>query len=150
MVSSAARTVEDYLAELPPERRDVVAEVRGLVNEHIPAGFEECMQYGMISWVVPLERYPTPYNKQPLAAVALAAQKNAYSLYLLGLYADPDKAQDFRDRWTASGRRLDMGKSCLRFRRVADLDVTLVGEAVGGVGVDEFVAAAEAARGGRS
>lgn len=149
MVSSAATTVEDYLAELPDERRAVVAQVRNLVNDHLPDGYEECMQYGMISWVVPLERYPTPYNKQPLAVVSLAAQKNAYSLYLLGLYADEARAQDFRDRWTASGRRLDMGKSCLRFRKVEDLDDELLAEAVAGVGVDEYVAAAEAARSGR-
>ena len=150
VVSSAAATVEEYLAELPAERREVVQRVRGLVNDHLPEGYVECMQYGMISWVVPLERYPTTYNKQPLAVLSLAAQKSAYSLYLMGLYADEESAERFRQRWVSTGRRLDMGKSCLRFRRFEDLDTELLGEAVGGLGVDDFVDAAERARGGRT
>ena len=149
-MTSTAETVEDYLEELPADRRDVVQRVRVLVNEHLPEGYVECMQYGMISWVVPLERYPTTYNRQPLAVLSLAAQKSAYSLYLMGLYADEDTAERFRRRWVATGRRLDMGKSCLRFRRFEDLDTELIGEAVEGLGVDEFVEAAERARGGRT
>jgi uncharacterized protein YdhG (YjbR/CyaY superfamily) len=149
MVSSTAATVEEYLAELPEDRREVVRSVRDLVNAHLPDGYVEGMQYGMISWVVPLERYPTPYNGKPLAVVSLAAQKNAYSLYLMGLYSDPAEAEAFRHRWEATGRRLDMGKSCLRFRRLADLDTDLVAEAVSRVPVDDFVTAAERARGGR-
>ena len=83
MVSSAAATVEAYLAELPPERRAVVATVRALVNAHLPEGYVEGMHWGMIGWVIPLSRYPVTYNKQPLIYAALAAQKNNYALYLM-------------------------------------------------------------------
>jgi hypothetical protein len=150
MVSSAATTVDAYLDELTPQRRAVVGRVRELVNAHLPEGYVECMQYGMISWVVPLDRYPTPYNGQPLAVLSLAAQKNNFSLYLMGLYADEAASERFRSRWAETGRRLDMGKSCLRFKRLEDLDESLIGDVIASVPVDAFVAVAEAARGGRS
>ena len=79
MVSSAAKTIDAYLAELPPERRAVIAAMRDRVNAHLPPGYEETMNWGMITWQIPLARYPITYNKQPLAYVALAAQKNNQS-----------------------------------------------------------------------
>ncbi len=121
MVSSKATTVADYLAELEPDRRAVVDHVRELVNRFIPDGYQERMLYGMISWVVPLETYPDTYNGQPLAYVALAAQKNAYSLYLTCVYASPDSTERLRAAYAAAGKKIDMGKSCLRFKRIDQL-----------------------------
>ncbi len=121
MVSSKASTVADYLSELEPERRAVVDHVRDLVNRAIPDGYQERMLYGMISWVVPLETYPDTYNGQPLAYVALAAQKNAFSLYLTCVYASPDRTERLKAAYAAAGRKLDMGKSCLRFKRIDQL-----------------------------
>src|SRR5919107_5809352 len=101
----------------------------------MPAGYREGVAFGMITWCVPLERYPHTYNGQPLGYVALAAQKRHYALYLMGLYADSGEAAQFRSRWEAGGRRLDMGKSCLRFRGLDDLHLDLVWEGGGGARV---------------
>jgi Domain of unknown function (DU1801) len=145
MASSAAATVEEYLAELPRERADVVAHVRALVNAALPEGYEEGMLYGMITWSVPLAVYPDTYNGQPLAYASLAAQKNHYALYLMGVYADSAQEVRLRERWQARGTRLDMGRSCLRFKRLADLHEDLVADVVAAVPPDEFVAMARAA-----
>jgi hypothetical protein len=103
----------------------------------------------MISWVVPLARFPNTYNGQPLGVLALAAQKNYLSLYLLGLYGDSRHRRWFESAYRATGKRLDMGKSCLRFRSPDDLPLDVVGQAIGRVGVDALIAMHEAAHGGR-
>ena len=146
MVRSAATSVAGYLAELPPERRAVMATVRDCINTHMPAGYEESMAFGMIGWSIPLSRYPVTYNKQPLAYVALAAQKNGYSLYLMGVYGDPARARKLRVAAIAQGLKLDMGKSCLRFRKPEDLPLEAIGELIASVGVDDFIALYEAGR----
>lgn len=126
MVSSKAATVEQYLAELPPERRAVIARLRDALNAVMPAGYREGMGYGMMGWDVPLEDYPDTYNKQPLAYAGLAAQKNSYSLYLTCVYSDPARAERLRAAAAAMGRKLDMGKSCIRFKRVEDLPLDAI------------------------
>jgi len=141
MASSAATTVEQYLAELPADRAAVVSHVREVVNASMPDGYEEGMLYGMITWMVPLEVCPNTYNGQPLAYVSLAAQMNHYSLYLMGVYADSTEESRLREQWLARGTRLDMGRSCLRFRRLADLHEDLIADAVAAVPRDEFIAA---------
>ena len=93
----------------------------------------------MISWVVPLERFPDTYNGQPLGYVSLAAQKRHFSLYLMGLSSSVERELDFRERWTAGGRKLDMGKACLRFRRLEDLDLGLVAAAIASTSVEDYV-----------
>lgn len=147
MVSSAATDPETYLAELAPERAVEIAAVRDLVNDSVPDGLQETMQYGMLTWVVPLSTYPDTYNGQPLAYVALAAQKNYNSLYLMTVYSAAGRMDEdeFRARW-AGPKRLDMGKSCVRFKAAADLDQDLVREVLAECTVADFVAAAEAAR----
>jgi uncharacterized protein YdhG (YjbR/CyaY superfamily) len=145
MASSAASTVEEYLSELPADRAEVVSRVRELVNASLPEGYQEGMLYGMITWSVPLAVYPDTYNGQPLAYVSLAAQKNHYALYLMGVYADSQDEARFRDEWVARGTRLDMGRSCLRFRRLEDLHDDLLSGVIGAVPVDEFVARTRAA-----
>jgi phosphatidylethanolamine-binding protein (PEBP) family uncharacterized protein len=109
---SDATTVDAYLAELPDDRRAVVSRVREVVSSAMPPGYVETVAWGMITWSVPLERYPHTYNGQPLGYVALAAQKRHYSLYLMGLFPGSDEERELRERWAATGRRLDMGKSC--------------------------------------
>lgn len=146
MVSSAAATVEAYLAGLPPERRAVVAAVRALVNAHLPDGYVEGMNWGMISWEIPLARYPVTYNKQPLVYAALAAQKNNYALYLMCAYADLQIERDLRTAYAAAGLKLDMGKSCLRFRGLDALLQPAVAAAVASTPLETHIARYEASR----
>lgn len=146
MTQSRATSVEQYLAELPPERRTVVASLRDLVNAHLPAGYEEGISWGMICWGIPLSRYPDTYNGQPLGYVALAAQKNYYALYLTCLYMDPEQTDWFAREFKAAGKKLDMGKSCVRFRAIDDLPLETVAQAIARTSPDEYIARYEDAR----
>ncbi len=140
-------TVEEYLAEQSLEKREALTTVRRIIQENLPEGYAEVMQYGMISYVIPLDRYPKTYNKQPLAYISLAAQKNYMSIYLMGVYVDPQEESWFVQRYRASGKRLDMGKACVRFRTLDDLPLDLVGEAVAMTPVEDFIQLYETARG---
>ena len=146
-MQSDAASVQAYLAELPEDRREIVEAVRAVILEHLPTGFEEGMQYGMIGYYVPLERYPVTYNGQPLGVAALASQKRHLSLYLMGIYGDDGESSWFRERWAETGKKLDMGKSCVRFRRLDDLALDVVGEAIARTSVDDFIAVYERSRG---
>ena len=146
-MQSDAASVRAYLAELPEDRREIVEAVRAVILEHLPTGFEEGMQYGMIGYYVPLERYPVTYNGQPLGVAALASQKRHLSLYLMGIYGDDGESSWFRERWAETGKKLDMGKSCVRFRRLDDLALDVVGEAIARTSVDDFIAVYERSRG---
>jgi hypothetical protein len=146
MATSAATTVEEYLAELPPERREAIEAVRAVILEHLPEGFREEMTFGMIGYVIPLERYPETYNRQPLGLAALASQKNYMSLYLHGLYADEEALEGFLEAYRATGKRLDIGKSCVRFRKLEDLPLDVVADAIAAVPVDDYIALYEASR----
>jgi len=148
MAGSAASSVEEYLGELEPERREVVEPVLTTVRESIPAGYEEGILWGMVNWYIPLERYPDTYNGQPLSVVALAAQKRHYALYLNCTYADPELSAEFERRYEASGKRMDVGKSCVRFRKLEDLPLDVVAWAVSQVSVDEYIERYEASRAG--
>ena len=146
MATSSATTVEGYLAELPPERRTVIAAVRDVVLRHLPPGYQETMNWGMISYEIPLADYPDTYNGQPLAYAALAAQKRHYALYLTAVYADSAEEARLRERFVQAGRKLDMGKSCLRFRSLDDLALDAIGEAIGSTPPAAFIARYEASR----
>ncbi len=146
MVQSKAASVADYLAELPAERRAAMSKVRDLVNAHMPAGYNETMAFGMIGWGIPLSRYPNTYNKQPLGYVALAAQKNGYSLYLMGVYSVGEQEKKLRAAASAQGKKLDMGKSCLRFKKPDDLPLDAIGELIASMSVDDYIAVYEANR----
>ena len=145
MATSQATTVQEYLAELPPERRKVVSAVRRLVRRHLPKGYEEKMGWGMICWQVPLKKYPDTYNGQPLGYAALAAQKNGYSLYLMGAYVDGTK-NPLAAAYTAAGKKLDMGTSCLRFKQLDDLVPDALGTLIASMTPDQYIARCEAAR----
>jgi Domain of unknown function (DU1801) len=144
MVQSAALTVPQYLAELSPERRKVIGAVRALVKRHLPDGYAEVMEYGMIAWVVPLRRFAETYNGKPLTYVGLAAQKNNYALYLMCAYQHEAEADALAEAYAAAGKKLDMGKSCLRFKRLEDLVEDAVARAVASTSVEQLIAAHEA------
>ncbi|MBD8870905.1 DUF1801 domain-containing protein [Nocardioides donggukensis] len=146
---SDATLVEEYLDELPEDRRAAVSIVRDLVNENLPEGYQEAMGFGMITWGIPLETYPDTYNKQPLQVLALASQKNYMALYLMGIYADEGLEDWFREQYAERGLKLDMGKSCVRFRRLDQLHLEAVAEVVRRVPPQEFIAVYEAARANR-
>ena len=146
MARSEATTVEQYLAELEPDRRAIVSAVRDVIVANLPAGYVEEIGWGMISYDVPLSRHPNTYNGKPLMYAALASQKRHCSLYLTAVYADPDRRAEFEARYRETGKRLDLGKSCVRFRSLDDLPLDLVADVIAATPVDEFVAILEAAR----
>ena len=111
MARSSATTPDEYIASLPADRREAVATVREVVNRNLPPGYEEGMAYGMIGWWVPLETFPDTYNGQPLGLAGLASQKNYISLYLNTVYGSRDEEAWFKDRYAASGKKLNMGKT---------------------------------------
>lgn len=147
-MKTGATTVEEYLDALPAERRDVVAKVRQMVLKNLPDGYRESLSWGLISYEIPLERYPDTYNKKPLTYVGLAAQKNHYALYLMGAYAKPGQAEALEQAFAKAGKKLDMGKSCLRFRKLDDLPLDAVGKIIASVPPEEMIAYAREAREG--
>ena len=136
---SEATTVERYLAELPTERREAIEAVRSVILDHLPDGYVESMNWGMIAYEVPLETYPDTYNKQPLAFAALASQKNYMAVYLTGIYISDEARDEFEKAYRATGKRFDVGKSCIRFRKLEDLPLELIGETIEAIPVDRLI-----------
>jgi hypothetical protein len=148
-MQSKATTVDQYLAELPPDRKAAIAAVRKAILAALPAGYEEGMQYGMIGYYVPHSIYPTGYHcdpNQPAGFVCLASQKNYMSLYMGCVYGESELARWFQAAWAKTGKKLDMGKSCIRFKRVEDLALDVIGEAIRRMPVEACIAMHEAAR----
>jgi len=131
--------IETYLADLSDDRRELIEEVRQVILDNLPEGYEEAFNWGMITYQVPLEIYPDTYNKKPLMYAALASQKNHISLYLTGIYSDDEAKREFEQAYKATGKRYDVGKSCVRFRRLDDLPLPLIGETIASLSVDEFI-----------
>ncbi len=141
-MQSKAATVEEYLAELPEDRRQAIQAVREVILKNLPEGYEEGMQYGMIGYYVPHSIYPSGYHcdpKQPLPYAAVASQKNHIGLYLC-MYMSKELTEWFKSAWLATGQKLDMGKSCVRVKRLEQIPLDVLGEAIAKVPVDEFVA----------
>lgn len=145
-MKSDAGTVVEYLAALPEERREAISAVRDTVNAHLPDGYVETMAFGMISWVIPLEDYPDTYNGQPLGIVSLASQKNHMALYLMGLYSSEPELAWFEQQYAERGMRLDMGKSCVRFKRLEQVPLDVIGSVVERVPPAAYIERYEAAR----
>lgn len=153
-MQSKAKTVDEYLASLPEDRREALQAVRETILENLDEDYEEGMQYGMIGYYVPHRVYPAGYHvdaKQPLPYAALASQKNHMALYLMGIYtgrtdgpSESEHARWFRDAWTATGKKLDMGKSCVRFKKLEDVPLDVVGEAIRRIPAKDHIAAYEA------
>lgn len=142
---SEATTVDQYLSELPEDRRSALEAVRDTILENLPAGYEEAMNWGMIAYQVPLERYPDTYNGQPLMVAALASQKNHMAVYLTGIYMSEASREAFEAAYRATGKRFDVGKSCVRFRALEDLPLDLIGETIASVPVERLIERVEEA-----
>lgn len=147
--AKAARptTVAAYLDSLAPEKRSVIEEARAFVHEHIPDGYTEFMNWGVINWGIPLEEFPDTYNGQPLTYVGLGAQKRYNSLYLMGAYdssngeyTSPFSQTLLVDAFRKAGKRLDMGKCCLHFKKLDDLELTSVATVIGMSTPKEYIA----------
>lgn len=146
-MQSKAKTVDQYLSELPSDRRMAIGAVRRVILDNLGAGYEEGMQYGMIGYYVPHSIYPAGYHcdpKKPLPFACLASQKNHMAIYMMSIYGSGAEEQWFRAAWAKTGRKLDMGKSCIRFRKLEDLALQLIGEAIRRVPVAKYITVYEA------
>jgi uncharacterized protein YdhG (YjbR/CyaY superfamily) len=146
---SPAGNVEDYLAELPDDRRAALQAVRQTILDHLPEGLVETMAWGMISYVVPLETFASTYNGEPLVHTALANQKQYMSVYLNAMYGDDHARAEFEEAYRATGKRYDVGKSCVRFRRLDDLPLDVLATAVESTSAEELIAQHEQAMAAR-
>ena len=145
-MTSKAKTVAEYLTALPEERRAAISAIRKVILANLPKGYEECMNYGMIGYVVPHSIYPAGYHcdpKLPMPFAGLASQKNHMSLYVMTVYSQSATEKWFRKAWVAAGKKLDMGKCCVRFKKLEDVPLEVVGELIGRVPVKEYLAYVE-------
>ena len=147
-------TVTSYLDSLTPEKRAVIDEARAFVHKHIPDGYAEFMNWGVINWGIPLEQFSNTYNGQPLCYVGLGAQKNYNSLYLMGVYSTsngeyttPFSQKLLVDAFKNAGKRLDMGKCCLHFKKLDDLELTSVAQVIAMSTPEEYIAYYKRAKG---
>ncbi len=148
-MQSNAKTVAEYLAELPADRRAELEKVRKVILDNLDKDYEEGMAYGMIGYAVPHRVYPEGYHcdpKQPLPFAALAAQKNHLAVYLMCVYGSEKLEGEFRKAWAKTGKKLDMGKSCIRFKKADDLALEVIGETIRSMPASKYIAASEAAR----
>jgi hypothetical protein len=157
-MKAAAKTVASYLASLPGDRRAAISAVRDVIRKNLDAGYEEGIQYGMIGYYVPHEVYPPGYHvdpKQPLPFAALASQKNHMALYLMGVYCGctegrdglTDDAKWFREAWARTGKKLDMGRACVRFKKLENVALDVVGEAIRRIPASKYIARYESVLG---
>lgn len=142
-MQSKAATVDAYLAELPEDRQKALNELRKVIKKNLPKGFQECMNYGMIGYVVPHSKYPAGYHcnpKDPLPFMNIASQKNSVNLYHMGIYGDPKLLKWFQEAHAkASPKKLDMGKSCVRYKNLEDIPLKLIGELASKLSPDDWI-----------
>lgn len=141
-------TTGAYLKSLPAERREALEAVRKTINDNLDSGYQEAMQYGMPSWSVPHSVYPNGYHcdpKQPLPYIGLASQKNHMAIYAFCVYTDEKTQKWFVDAWKKTGKKLDMGKSCIRFKNLEDVPLDVVAELIRRTPADAFIAGYEGA-----
>ncbi len=136
---SKARTVEAYIAELAPERQSTMLAIRELILTNLQKGFVESMTWGMPTYEVPLRIYPNTYNKKPLMFLAFAAQKNYYSLYLMQIYQDDESYQRLEAAFQRINKKVDIGKSCLRFKSIGDIPLEEIGDMIANTSVDAYI-----------
>ena len=151
-MQSSARTVDEYLKSLPADRRAAISAIRKVILANLPEGYEECMSYGMIGYVVPHRIYPKGYHcdpSLPLPFANLASQKSHMALYLICCYGDKATDQWFRKAWVAAGKKLDMGKCCVRFKKLEDVSLEVIGQLIARVPVKNYIARMEQVLGER-
>lgn len=146
MLDNKPNPLSAYLAELDPGRRRVIGAARRLINRHLPRGYQEVMAWGMLMWQIPLARYAHAHNRQALAPVALAAQKDHNALYLMCAYADSPAERALRAAYEKAGKKLDLGKCCLRFRSLDELVPEAIAPLLEATTVESFIALYEASR----
>ena len=134
-----ALTVSQWLASVPAERKDAINAVRDAVNAHLPPGYEETVDWGMLAWVVPLTTLPKTHNGRPLMFAALGAHRKRMTIYLMSVYGDPRIRRGFEAAYRKTGKKLEMGGSCVHFRTLDDLPLDVVGDTIARVPVDEYV-----------
>lgn len=144
-MKSKVKSVAEYIASLPEDRRGAIKAVRDVVKKHLPAGYVEGMDYGYIGWSVPLSVYPDTYNGQPLCYAALASQKSHMALYLMCAYAESPIKQRLVKGFKDAGKKLDMGKSCIRFKKLEDLPLDVIAEATAAMPMKKYIEIAKAA-----
>lgn len=147
-MKSQASTVDEYLATLPDDRREALSAIRQVILENLDSQLEEGMQHGMIGYCVPHHVYPAGYHcdpRQPLPYAGLASQKNHMALYLMGCHMDAEQTRWFQQAWTRAGHKLDMGKSCVRFKKLADVPLAVIGEIVRRIPARKYIANYESA-----
>ena len=130
------------MRELPDDRRKPIKAVRKVIRDNLPTGYKEGMQYGMIGYFVPHKLYPNGYHcdpEQPLPFAHLASQKNHIAVYLFGMYSEPKLSEWFIKQWKATGKKLDMGKSCIRFKKIDDVPLELIGQVIKKVPVKKMI-----------
>jgi uncharacterized protein YdhG (YjbR/CyaY superfamily) len=134
-----ARSIDEYINSLPLDRQQALEKVRKVILDNLPEGYEEKMNWGMITYQVPLEVYPDTYNKKPLRYAALASQKNHMAVYLTGIYTDENRREEFENAYRATGKRYDVGKSCVRFRKLDDLPLDVLADAIATLEMGDFI-----------
>jgi hypothetical protein len=142
MKKAGISTVQEYLASLPEDRRTAIEAVRKVILKNLDKDYAEGIQYGMIGYYVPHSVYPAGYHcdpKQALPFAALGSQKNYMSLHLMCVYGDSEQARWFKDAWTKSGKKLDMGKACVRFKKPEDLPLEVIGELIKRVPAKKYI-----------
>lgn len=147
-MQSKATTVNAYLSELSPDRRASIEAVRKVILANLDHDYEEGIQYGMIGYFIPHRIYPAGYHcdpKQPLPFVGLASQKNHMAVYMMCLYGDGSLTTWFQSEWKKTGKKLDMGKSCIRFKTSDDLALDVIGEAIRRVPASKYIEIYESA-----
>jgi Domain of unknown function (DU1801) len=142
-----ASTPEEYLQSLPENRRAIVSRLRDVILENLPDGYRETVGWGMLCYGIPLERYPNTYNKQPLGYLGLASQKNHLALYVMAAYQDPEHDRWLRDEFKKAGKKLDMGKSCIRFKKLEDLPMDVIARSIARVPPEKLIEQYEAVKG---
>ncbi|HRG83923.1 MAG TPA: DUF1801 domain-containing protein [Chitinophagaceae bacterium] len=142
-MQSKATTVDQYLEEIPADRRQAMQELRKVVKKNLSKGFQETMNYGMMGYSVPHSKYPAGYHcnpKDPLPFMGIASQKNSINIYHMGIYADPKLFKWFQEAHAkASPKKLDMGKSCIRYKKPEDIPFKLIGELAAKMSMEEWI-----------
>lgn len=146
MFTNKAKSVAGYLKQLPPDRRKTLSTVRDVVLENLPKGYKETIGWGAITYAIPLEDYPDTYNGQPLCVAALSAGKQYCSIHLMAAYGDEKTREWLEDQFKRTGKKLNMGKSCVRFKTPDDLPLDVIGAAIAKVPPDKYIKAYEAGR----
>jgi hypothetical protein len=148
-MKSTATSPDDYLVSLPEDRQAALAKIRAVILKNLPKGYQESMNWGMICYEVPPETYPNTYNNQPLMYAALASQKNHMALYLTGIQTSKELTDSFEKDYKATGKKLDMGKSCIRFKRLEELPLDVIGKHISKVSPAALIAADQKVHGSK-